>query len=400
MDILFVSSNDMIREPIPHREHYFAKYLSRWHNISVFNVKTPWKKWKKGIEITNVFLKNEPTFVEKKSFPSGNIHLNECVNLITNINELRNIFRKRKIDVIFNHDNAILGFFYPFWGKRTPMVYDFSDYLPDFINYQYFADRAFSARLGSQIIRYMMNRSLRNSMLVTTATFGLLQYAKEVGAKEVKLLSNFVDCNLFKPMVYVNIRKRYELDDNFVCGYVGTIWKNSFLSHVVKAISIVTKKYDNVKFVVAGGGYAVKDFKQLIDKFKINDHVIFMGMIPFYSVPELINAFDVCFLGGVNVNTFTWKVSRPRKLFEYMACAKPVITPRCPELERLFGVNGGPVLFADNSQEIAERIIYLIEKPQKRKELGEKARKIAQGKYHYTVVAEQLREIIEEKLKC
>lgn len=376
----------------PHREYYFAKYLSNYHALTVFNKTFPWKKKKRKSLVDDAFLKKIDLF-EMNFFSTNNVLLCEGLNLIYDKTSLKRIVNEKNIDLIFNHDNPIFNM-----RKKLTTIYDFSDYLPDFIRYKYFAEKKFLSLAGSSMIGYLMNKAIKESDIVTAATCGLYKYAQEKGAKKVNLLSNFVDCDMFRPSDNSNVRKKYHLENSITFGYVGSVWYNPHLVNVLKAMSLTLKKYDNVKFLIVGEG-RIDFLKQVSKKYHLSNNVIFTGFVPHENVPKYVGAIDVCFLGGQDNKSFTWKAGRPRKLFEYMACAKPVISPPSSELESMF--NGlarekRPIFFALKSEDISKIMILLIEDRKLRINFGRIARSFIHKNYHWIKIAEQLRKTIEE----
>lgn len=383
---------------IPHREYYFAKYLSNYHAVTVFNKTFPWKKKKRPsfVEI-NTFLKKVDLF-QANSSSTNNVLLYEGQNLIHDEVNLKKIINEKSINLIFNHDNPITDYIIFNMRNKLTTIYDFSDYLPDFVRYKYFAEKKFFSLAGCSIIRYLMNKAIKGSDIITAATLGLYKYAQKSGAQKVDLLSNFVDCDMFRPLVNSDIRKKYHLEDSITFGYVGRVWHNPHLVNVLKALSLTLRKYDNVKFFIVGDG-KINFLKQISEKFHLNNNLIFTGFVPYENIPKYVGAMDVCFLGGQDKKSFTWKVGRPRKLFEYMACAKPVISSPSSELKIMFNDlarEKRPIFFALRPEDISKIMILLIEDRRLRINLGRIARGFIYENYHWIKIAEQLRKIIEE----
>ena len=107
----------------------------------------------------------------------------------------------------------------------------------------------------------------------------------------------------------------------------------------------VLKKMDNTKLLIVGQEGLFRENQELVKKFGVQDKVIFTGNVPYVRVPEYIAAMDVCLIPFKNNDISHNAV--PLKLFEYMACEKPVISSRIAGVQQIAKNN---IFYADTGK--------------------------------------------------
>ncbi|MPM46242.1 GDP-mannose-dependent alpha-(1-6)-phosphatidylinositol monomannoside mannosyltransferase [bioreactor metagenome] len=144
-----------------------------------------------------------------------------------------------------------------------------------------------------------------------------------------------------------------------------------------------------IKLLIVGKeGYFEENVK--LAKFcGVADRVIFPGMIPYSQVPKYISAMDICIIpfkkGGVSENAL------PLKLFEYLACGKPVVSS---ELEGVKKAVGNLVMYAKDSDEY--RLIFkkLFDDDSLRYNMGISGREFIEKNYDWKNICEKLENLL------
>jgi glycosyltransferase involved in cell wall biosynthesis len=106
-----------------------------------------------------------------------------------------------------------------------------------------------------------------------------------------------------------------------------------------------------------------------------------------------VAAMDVCLLPFKK--SLTSDGSCPNKLFEYLACGKPVICTNIVEVAR---IASGIPLFAEGSREFAERAIEVISDRGYRESFREKGRSFAMN-YDWTKIASAYEDVLKQAVK-
>ncbi|MCM8808341.1 MAG: glycosyltransferase, partial [Candidatus Omnitrophica bacterium] len=105
------------------------------------------------------------------------------------------------------------------------------------------------------------------------------------------------------------------------------------------------------------------------------------GMVLFLPEPNHVNA-------------------QPNKIFEYMSAGLPVISSDFPLWKEVIeGNKCGICVNPLNPEEIAEAIKYLVNNPDKAKEMGENGRRAVLEKYNWDIESKKLIEIYENLRK-
>jgi glycosyltransferase involved in cell wall biosynthesis len=118
------------------------------------------------------------------------------------------------------------------------------------------------------------------------------------------------------------------------------------------------------------------------------DSIVWTGRVPYERVPRLIGAMTVC--------VAPFRADRgetsPVKLFDYLACARPVVASAVPSVAQIFASESGVRLVRpDDPLELAEAVIDLLQQPEKRAAMGEQGRRFVERQFGWDRIVERLR---------
>lgn len=105
-------------------------------------------------------------------------------------------------------------------------------------------------------------------------------------------------------------------------GYCGSLNHANSPFNLVEAARIL-REDKRFKFVICGDGINRKNLIDLCFQYNL-DNVSFLEKVAQEYVPDVLDKFDVCYIGLPKLEVFQFGVS-PNKLFEYMSAAKPII---------------------------------------------------------------------------
>jgi len=138
-----------------------------------------------------------------------------------------------------------------------------------------------------------------------------------------------------------------------------------------------------------GGGVGYEKNVELAKEYDLLKNVIFTGTVPYTQVPKYISCMDVCVIpfkfDAVSQN------SLPLKLFEYMACEKPVISTK---VEGIIESVGDMVLYASNTSEYMSEITKLYNDEELRRRLGSEGRMFVEKNYNWSNITSKLEKIL------
>jgi glycosyltransferase involved in cell wall biosynthesis len=125
-------------------------------------------------------------------------------------------------------------------------------------------------------------------------------------------------------------RSERQSDGRFRLLYHGSISSTRGLGLVIEALSLGDLP-SGFEFVIVGDGPERIDLERQAAALGVQGSVRFRGFVPYERVVEEISRADVCICPLPSRPE--WNVSSPLKIFEYMACAKPMILTRIPAHE-------------------------------------------------------------------
>jgi glycosyltransferase involved in cell wall biosynthesis len=105
------------------------------------------------------------------------------------------------------------------------------------------------------------------------------------------------------------------------------------------------------------------------------EQLVLVGWQPYERIPEYVAAADICLLPAHGNEVMESIV--PIKMYEYMACGKPVISSRLPGIIREFGDNNG-VIYADEPMDVLKKAVELSTRRKQIREYGNKAREFVE----------------------
>ena len=238
----------------------------------------------------------------------------------------------------------------------------------------------------------IVHKVLTNAAHIIVSSRLLYLRALEVGVKKsnISIISPGVDPNIFKPNLNKTIfREKYSLGDEPIILTVRGLKPIYNIYEVIKVAKIVPKSI-RLKFVIIGDGELRSQLIKLAGDL-INKRIHFLGRIPHTEIPYAMASasllFDPCPIGqGINV-------------LEAMACAKPVIAINTRGLwDYVIDGKTGFLVNSGDTQTIAEKIIYLLQKEEEAKRLGENGRKIVQEKFDINKRIEKIISLYEKLL--
>jgi len=178
--------------------------------------------------------------------------------------------------------------------------------------------------------------------------------------------------------------KRKELDiapDSLILGTVGRLHEQKGYVYLLKAMPAVLRKYPQAVLLIVGDGHLKGKLNNLCFKLQINKAVKFLGFRK--DIKELMALMEVFILPSL------WE-GMPNVLLEAMALGKPIVATRVGGAEELIedGVTGLLVSPFDEGA-LAEAIINILTRGDKRRELGEMAKEEARRRFPLELMVEE-----------
>jgi len=231
--------------------------------------------------------------------------------------------------------------------------------------------------------------------VVATGLKDIILSQIEINPKKIFVVSNGTDIKLFRPMNKTEARRKIGIDPNLpVIGFAGHLWKLQGVEYLIKAVPIILNTMPNIQFLIVGDGFELKNLKQQVERLGISKKVIFTGQILYEKVPYYINSFDIA-TAPLIIEGNRRSGASSLKIYDYAACGIPVIASQTPGLEIIEKYNIGILVEPEKPQEIANVVVELLRDAQRRKIMGEKARRIAEKNFSWKKTAQGIVKYIQ-----
>jgi len=206
------------------------------------------------------------------------------------------------------------------------------------------------------------------------------------------VVSNGADPELFKPLDSKTCRKKLQLDpDGLYLAFIGSLRKWHGLEQIILAMAQLTVKFPNVQLLLVGDGEERKKIEGLIAQHQLESQVRMFGAKPFNEIPDYINAADIC------LGSFVEKPGiSPLKVFEYMACGKPLICNAVGGLDALFDkYRVGQLIRSQEPREWVESIEHMLNHPDQMAEYGKNGLEAVHKVFNWETICREIEAAIE-----
>lgn len=243
---------------------------------------------------------------------------------------------------------------------------------------------------------YLMKRVKKVVILNERRRSRIISAGKIEPEKALVILTG-VDTSKFTPGINIgNIKEKYGLTDKITILFASIFIPRKGVEYLVKAANIIVNQfnYKNVLFVLAGILDVEEEYvemvRKLIEEYKLKENVKIVGYIPQEDLKKLYVASDVYVLTSL-------EDGGPTSLLEPLACGKPLVGTNVGGIAPLIRDSwNGFLVEPANEEQLAERIKYLIDHPEKWEEMGKNSRRLAEDEFDWRKIAEKYLEVYEE----
>ncbi|MFL5812747.1 MAG: glycosyltransferase family 4 protein [Bdellovibrionia bacterium] len=308
-------------------------------------------------------------------------------------------------NLLHTHQTSILGSIVPWIWSEPSVAMIASRHIMNNHRKKSFLHRAIYRRVDALLV---MSETLRRNIIETHA----------IAERKVKVVSLGLDFDRFDPerVDRNGPRAQWGADaDTTVIGLVGRIDPAKGQATFIKAAAGLLKGSDTqqkLKFVIVGDETRgsnlnyLKDLKQMVAQFRLEDHVVFTGFQE--NIPEIMSALDV-FVMPSRQEAFGLVA------IEAMAMSCPVVISQGGSAEEIVGTGGalmraadqsgatsdrlGLIMRPDDAFDLQQKLKYLLDHPTERVEMGKRARAHVLGRYDRKLRLRRTLEIYERALR-
>lgn len=185
--------------------------------------------------------------------------------------------------------------------------------------------------------------------------------ATRFGRTDATVIPNGVNCDLFRPAETAEWAKGLGLDAGCDCvSFVGNLASWQGLDVLLEAMPLIRRTVPGARFLIVGNGSERERLLRRADELGISEACTFTGSVPYAEVPRYINASTVCAAPFVKQRNERTGLS-PLKIYEYMACSRPVVTTDLPGVRELIQESGGGIVVPPGEPEaLAKAVIRML----------------------------------------
>lgn len=225
--------------------------------------------------------------------------------------------------------------------------------------------------------------ALQHASAVTTNASTLARKAKAFVEREIFLIPNGIDTELFKPMArnetlaeMLGLGGKTKEERSAVIGFAGELREKKGLRALLSGYAQAAKSRPASLLIV--GEVRDGEDKKFFDEFKSANSqlpITVTGPVPHEDMPAYYALMDVLVHPSL-------RDGMPNAALEAMACGLPVIaTPVGGILDALEDGENGVLVNVNDAAALAGKIVELLDDPQKRAGLGQRARETVVEKF-------------------
>ncbi len=251
------------------------------------------------------------------------------------------------------------------------------------------------AMLLAGALRFLESFNFKLASAVIVVAAGIKNYLVQIydiNSNKITVIPNGVNTKFLTPLPVVESRVKIGLDERAVyVGYIGSLHVWQGLRFIAEAARLVCAQRPNVKFLIVGDGDEAGYLSSFIKDAGLEQKIELRPAVSHELVPTYINALDICLSYPTK---FRSGATSPFKVYEYLACGKPVVSSDIAGMREEFG---DAVAYAapESPEALASALISLIDDKGKRNHLGVVGRAFVEQGHSWKAVARQTMAVLD-----
>jgi PEP-CTERM/exosortase A-associated glycosyltransferase len=313
--------------------------------------------------------------------------LNQLAVINNLARRLQQVAEQVKPDILHAHSPALNAIAALRVGKRLgiPVVYEIRAFWEDAA-----VDHGTSSEGGLRyrLTRAMETYAIKNVAAVTTICEGLRSDIIERGISsgKVTVIPNAVNIDDFHIGETADTALAHELslEGKTVLGFIGSFYAYEGLDVLLKALPIMLVANPAIHLLLVGGGPQESQLKSLAQQLGVAAHVTFTGRVPHEQVQRYYNLVDVLVYPRLRMRLT--ELVTPLKPLEAMAQGRLLVASDVGGHVELIDDGKTGILFkADDPQALANKVLGLINQPERWPALRTAARSYVENERNWPV---------------
>ena len=331
--------------------------------------------------------------IERLGINIYNLQIDSIVNLIPGLIRLFRIMRKFKPQIVhtFLIQSALIGGIVAKLFKKVTIIWNI------FSNDLSLQSNKFRNVLIFKLCSHL-SKIIPNKIIIDSKAAYLEQKGLGYKCEKMEIIHNGVDINIFSPnkLKRNEYRQQYFEENEIVIGLIARFHPVKGHDTFIKAISLLKRKINNVKFLLNGsvleinrGGGGIIYYKKLM---KMIDEEGIKNVI--HISDSKLKITDILFACDILVSPSNFE-SFPNIICEAMASGIPCVVTNVGDCSRIVG-DTGVIVSANDPNALANALMRLIKMPSKdRKKLGNSARLRIGNNFSLSMMVEKYNNIYD-----
>jgi glycosyltransferase involved in cell wall biosynthesis len=220
--------------------------------------------------------------------------------------------------------------------------------------------------------------------------------------EKIAVIGNGVDIKRFYPVSDQDLlgkwRDKWGIGkEDLVVAFVGNLARWQGVETFIESGFKLFQKNERLKFLIIGDGPLKENLMKKGSGSQWKQRFIFTGMVNYEEIPFLINIADICVAPFISKRNQKTGVS-PIKIFEYMACGKPIVTTRIVGLEFIEKEGIGQLIEPEDKGGLEHVLTDLLRDSNKREVMGQKALILARERFDWEMKVIEIEKVLKELL--
>jgi len=204
-------------------------------------------------------------------------------------------------------------------------------------------------------------RQMQRVVTVTEGLAGEMRRLYDLPLQRLVVIENAANMMLFRALDKDACRRRLGLDpeSRWIC-FVGGLYPWHGVETAIRAMKLLAAGPSTVRLLIVGDGPRRAALEALARQLAVDDRVRFAGKVPYEEVALYISACDLG-IAPLTRERNTRIGSSPMKVYEYVACGRPVVVSAVAGIGDWVEREGvGSLAEPDNPQDFADKMTKVL----------------------------------------
>lgn len=273
------------------------------------------------------------------------------------------------LDIIHTQTEMTIGLLGRFMASslNIPLVHTYHTMYEDYTHY--LATKKYTKMLAKRLIIRTSRSYVKPATAIIAPTEKTKRALESYGVKNyIHVLPTGIDINGFEtihrdlPEVQALYKKHNLQSTDSIMLYLGRISQEKSIDMIINQMPTILANVANPKFLIVGDGPYIDQLKQLASDLDLDQHIIFVGRIPFSQVGHYYALADV-FTSASKTET------QGLTILEAMASNTPVVVFDDDNVRGVIEHNDSGMLF-NNPIALSNHLITVLNDPEKQAKLA------------------------------